>query len=211
MREGFEGERGQVRWCVAGYRQPLAVHVLAHAINAALGNIGKTVELIDARAACRRSIAELAAALNAGASGYAGDSRRQSGLQRAGGFELGRDAAQGEDGRAARVLRRRDACGLRLAFPLAHYLESWGDALTSDGTLVPVQPLICAVVRGLTDLEFLARLAGCEPNSANKIVRETFAPAGTAARRTWKRFLHDGFLADGSAAKSVANAGLRGR
>ena len=28
---------------VAGYRQPLAVHLLAHAMNAALGNIGKTV------------------------------------------------------------------------------------------------------------------------------------------------------------------------
>jgi len=26
--------------------------------------------------------------------------------------------------------------------PAAHFLESWGDAQTSDGTLVPVQPLI---------------------------------------------------------------------
>src|SRR5205814_2025149 len=35
--------------------------------------------------------------------------------------------------------------------PMAHYLESWGDALTSDGTLVPVQPLIQPLFAGLTE------------------------------------------------------------
>ena len=56
--------------------------------------------------------------------------------------------AQSQDGRAARLLRRRNfsaVCAWHL--PLAHYLESWGDALTSDGTLVPVQPLIQPLVR----------------------------------------------------------------
>ena len=43
-------------------------------------------------------------------------------------------------------------------FPLAHYLESWGDAITSDGTLVPIQPLIQPLFGGLTELEFLARI-----------------------------------------------------
>ena len=43
--------------------------------------------------------------------------------------------------------------------PLAHYLESWGDAQTSDGTLVPIQPLIAPLFGGLTELEVLARLA----------------------------------------------------
>src|SRR5205085_4536429 len=33
-----------------------------------------------------------------------------------------------------------EACDWHL--PLAHYLESWGDAETSDGTLCCVQPLI---------------------------------------------------------------------
>ena len=33
---------------VAGYRQPLAVHLLAHALNAALGNVGKTVVFHEA-------------------------------------------------------------------------------------------------------------------------------------------------------------------
>src|SRR5262249_9421745 len=51
---------------VAGHRQPLAVHLLAYAINDALGNIGKTLvfhEVPDPKAG---RITELAQALNAG-------------------------------------------------------------------------------------------------------------------------------------------------
>ncbi len=42
----------------------------------------------------------------------------------------------------------------------AHYLESWGDARTIDGTVVPVQPMILPLFGGLTQIEVLARLAG---------------------------------------------------
>ena len=51
---------------VAGQRQPLAVHLLAHAMNAALSNIGKTVEFHDTPAPQEAGIGELARALNAG-------------------------------------------------------------------------------------------------------------------------------------------------
>ena len=40
---------------VAGHRQPLAVHLLAHAMNAALGNIGKTVVLLRSAGAQQES------------------------------------------------------------------------------------------------------------------------------------------------------------
>jgi molybdopterin-containing oxidoreductase family iron-sulfur binding subunit len=49
---------------------------------------------------------------------------------------------------------------------MTHYLESWGDATTNDGTVVPVQPLIQPLFGGLTELEFLARLAGESQTSA---------------------------------------------
>jgi len=84
--------------------------------------------------------------------------------------------------------------------PLAHYLESWGDARTSDGTLVPVQPLIEPLFGGLTELELLARIGGQEKLKPHDIVRETFRGIGGEDEDNWKRFLHDGFLA-GSAAR----------
>src|SRR5882672_5713161 len=80
-------------------------------------------------------------------------------------------------------------------FPMAHYLESWGDALTTDGTYVPVQPLIAPLFGGLTDLEFIARLGGLTVTSAHEIVRETFATFSSGGEEAWKKFLHDGFLA----------------
>ncbi len=58
-------------------------------------------------------------------------------------------------------------------FPATHYLESWGDAITSDGTLVPIQPLIQPLFGGLTELEFLARIAGESKTNPYEIVRET--------------------------------------
>src|SRR6202042_671227 len=41
------------------------------------------------------------------------------------------------------------------SLPLAHYLESWGDARTSDGTLVAIQPLIEPLFGGVTEIEVL--------------------------------------------------------
>ncbi len=93
-------------------------------------------------------------------------------------------------------------------FPLAHYLESWGDALTSDRTLVPIQPLIQPLFGGLTELEVLARIAGESVTSPYEIVRATFAnyrPAGVISASspdqrgtevtedTWRKFLYGGF------------------
>ena len=77
-------------------------------------------------------------------------------------------------------------------FPAAHYLESWGDAATSDGTLVPIQPLIQPLFGGLTELEFLARIAGESQTNPYDIVRATFAGSDEG----WKKFLFNGFLAE---------------
>jgi anaerobic selenocysteine-containing dehydrogenase len=91
-------------------------------------------------------------------------------------------------------------------FPLAHYLECWNDSRTSDGTLVPVQPLIAPLFGGLSDLEFMARLAGLTETNPNKIVRATFAAmTGDSSDAAWNKFLHDGF-ATGTAMKKTARA-----
>ena len=65
---------------VAGQRQPLAVHLLAHAMNAALGNVGKTVVFHEAPAPQEAGIGELARALNAGEVGTLVILGRQPGL-----------------------------------------------------------------------------------------------------------------------------------
>ena len=211
---------------VAGHRQPLAVHVLAHAINEALGNLGRTVLLRDAPAGGEETIVELAEALTSGGVktlvilggnpaynapanlNWAATQRKAKTVVRLGYYEDETADSQ--------------ICDWHL--PSAHYLESWGDARTADGTLVSIQPLIEPLFGGMTELEVLARIGGFEKNSPYEIVRETFRALvsdGDSEER-WKRFLNDGFLAGSvlspveaslnadAAKQAFGNATLRG-
>lgn len=69
--------------------------------------------------------------------------------------------------------------GVHLA--AAHYLESWGDGETFDGTLVPVQPMIEPLVPCFSEIELLARLGGLEQTDPYVQVKETFAQRSGAA------------------------------
>jgi len=186
---------------VAGYRQPLAVHLLADAINYALGSIGHTVVFQPDTSVGAGTLAELATALNAG---------QVESLVILGGnpaynapVELDWAKLQSKAKSVVRLGYYEDetfAATTRATdwhLPLAHYLESWGDVRSSDGTLVSIQPLIAPLFDGLTELEVLARLAGLVATSPYEIVRETFRglSAGWGFEESWNRFLHDGFYA----------------
>ncbi len=193
---------GKSSLILAGYQQPMEVHLIAHVLNAALGAVGTTVSYLPADEPVRGTIQELAAALNAG---------EVTTLAILGGnpvynapADLNWSAAQAKAGTVIRLGYTEDESFVKKGWhlPLAHYLESWGDARTSDGTLVPVQPLIQPLFGGITELEVLARLGGLAKTSAYDIVRETFSAIGSGSENAWRKFLHDGFLAD-SAAKAV--------
>ena len=187
---------------VAGYRQPLAVHLLANAINTALGANGKTVELRETPNLNDGSIAQLAQALNAGTVdtlvvlggnpvynapadlNWAATQRKAKTVVRLGYYEEETFAVSD------------------LHLPAAHYLESWGDVRTADGTVVIVQPLIQPLFNGVTELEVLARIGGLPKTDPHEIARETFGGNDEA----WKKALHDGFVAN-SAIKPVDVAG----
>ncbi len=185
---------------VAGYTQPVAVHLIALALNHALGAMGKTVLLRSPnQPADSGSLSGLAEALNAGSVDTM--------------VILGGNPAYN----APASLKFADAAKkaktvVRLGFyedetaslatwhiAAAHYLESWGDGRTSDGTVVPVQPLIEPLFGGLTEIEILARLLGEAKPAPYDLVRETFKGLAGETDAAWKKFLHDGFLADSAA------------
>ena len=179
---------------VAGQRQPIKVHLLAHAINTALNSIGNTVSLLPATETAGANLKNL-------------DSSATDTLVILGGNPVYNGPADFNWG----TIQHKVTTLVRLGyyedetfelsnwhFPAAHYLESWGDVTTSDGTLVPVQPLIQPLFGGLTEFEFLARIAGESQTNPHDIVRATFA----GSEESWKKFLFNGYLAD-SAAKPV--------
>ncbi len=180
---------------VAGAHQPVAVHVLAYAINAALGNIGETMDFVAVEPSGAATLADLAAELTAGkvktlvvlngnpAYNAPADLDFPTLIKsvpeviRYGGY----------------VDETSQYAGVHIA--AAHYLESWGDARTVDGTIVPVQPMILPLFGGLTEIEVLARIAGETTVDPYALVFDTIAKiAGGDAQATFNKLLHDGLL-----------------
>ncbi len=187
---------------VAGAHLPAEVHALVHGINDAIGAIGQTVEFLPVEATVGVStIQALATAIKGGS---------VKTLVILGGnpaynapADLDFAALQKSVGEIVRVGYYADETTQANATATthivrAHYLESWGDARTQDGTVVPVQPMILPLFGGLTDIEVLARLAADKTTDPYALVAATIAGlagAGANAEKTMARFLHDGVLA----------------
>ncbi|MFH1499334.1 MAG: TAT-variant-translocated molybdopterin oxidoreductase [Verrucomicrobiota bacterium] len=192
---------------VAGSHLPAQVHAIVHAINLALGNVGHTVTYVETPAEDAATIGELAASIKTGSVDT---------LVILGGNPV-YDAPADLDfarllGSVRQVVRHGyyvDETSLLSGANIAaaHYLESWGDARTADGTIVPVQPMILPLFGGLTEIEVLARIAGSETTDPYTLVYNTVtAIAGGNADEAFRKFLHDGLLA--GSAYPVAKVGL---
>jgi MoCo/4Fe-4S cofactor protein with predicted Tat translocation signal len=186
---------------LAGHRQPAAVHVIANLLNAALGNNGKTVFFSEIpQAPVNTDLAALAgelAALQIDTLVILGGNpalTAPADLKWSEAQKKAKDIIRFgyyEDETFSATLENS------LCIPQAHYLESWGDARTSDGTVVPIQPLIAPLFESMTELEVLAHLGGFDVTRSHDIVRETFRAFAGAGNfeESWKKFLHDGYLA----------------
>ncbi|MDI1320078.1 MAG: 4Fe-4S dicluster domain-containing protein, partial [bacterium] len=186
---------------VAGAHQPVAVHVLAYAMNAKLGNVGKTIDFVAVEPAGASTIQALATAMKAGAVKTL--------------FVLGGNPAYNAPAdlnfgvllkSVPQVIRHgysvdETAALAGVNIGATHYLESWGDARTVDGTIVPVQPMIMPLFNGVSEVELLARVAGDDKADA---YAEVFITLG-GDKKVFEKFLHDGQL-EGSAYKVVSVA-----
>ncbi|HWN71016.1 MAG TPA: TAT-variant-translocated molybdopterin oxidoreductase, partial [Haliangium sp.] len=86
--------------------------------------------------------------------------------------------------------------------PRTHYLESWGDTRTYDGTYTIVQPLLEPMWRDMQNrtarspIEMTAMLLGRATVDGQTLVRETFARSlGGLGDGAWRQALHDGYAA----------------
>ncbi len=186
---------------LVGYRQPRAVHVLGLALNYVLGNVGETIDFLPDETPKAGSIEDLATALNAGTVDT---------LVVLGGnpsYDAPANLAWATtQAKASEVIRLgfyedETSEGAAWHLPESHFLESWGDARTADQTRVAVQPLIAPLFDSLTALEVVGRLLKVEDPSPHAQVRSAFdAEVAGANEESWKKFLHDGFVANGAAA-----------
>ena len=178
---------------IAGDHQPPVVHALAHAINQALGNVGKTViytDPVDANPVNQTdSIKDLVADMRAGKVDML--------------FIMGGNPAYDApaDLNFADALKNT-SIPMRVHLGLyqdetaelcqwhlneAHYLESWGDTRAYDGTVSIVQPLIAPLYGGKSVYELTALLAGQAEATGHEVVQGYWQEA--ASRRGLRRLL----------------------
>jgi molybdopterin-containing oxidoreductase family iron-sulfur binding subunit len=193
---------------VAGERQPAEVHAAVLALNATLGNVGTTVTYrpaVDAALPDRTSLIGLVGALKASEIGT---------LVVLGGnpvydapADLDFKAAMGKAKTSIALTSHADETGVLATWhvPRAHFLESWGDARATGGTLSVIQPLILPLYGGKSDAELLSLLATGTDRAGYDIVRETWGTilTGLDVEKQWRKVLHDGLLA-GSEIAAVA-------
>ena len=187
---------------IAGDHQPAAVHALAHAMNQALGNVGKTVfysDPVDANPVNRNeSLHELVQDIRGG---------KVDLLLILGGnpvydapAELEFASALKSNAVAIKVYlgthsnETADLCQWHV--PEAHYLEAWSDARAYDGTVSIVQPLIDPLYGGKSAHELVAILAGQPGISGHDLVQSYWQKQhGGDFESFWRKSLHDGWVA----------------
>jgi MoCo/4Fe-4S cofactor protein with predicted Tat translocation signal len=191
---------------VAGAHLPVAAHILAYQINVALGNIGQTVDFVAIEAAGASGIEGLATAIKSGGV----NTLVILGGNPAYNAPADLDWASLQQS-VANVIRygyyvdeTSALAGTHVA--ATHYLEAWGDARTLDGTIVPVQPMILPLFKGLTEIEVLARILG-ETNADpySQVLATLTGLVEGDAEKAFRKFLHDGQL-EGSAYAVVSVA-----
>ncbi|HXI62162.1 MAG TPA: TAT-variant-translocated molybdopterin oxidoreductase, partial [Pyrinomonadaceae bacterium] len=171
---------------IAGDDAPPEAHALVHGINAALGNVGKTVFYTDALEANSvdqtQSLRELVTDIDAG---------KVETL-----IIIGGNPAYNTPVDLRLDFNRLEKVKLRAHLNLynnetseichwhinaAHYLESWGDARAYDGTASIVQPLIAPLYEGKTTYEVLALFSDNYDQKPYEIVRNYWSGYRTAS------------------------------
>ena len=195
---------------LAGSRQSLALHLLAHAINVELGNIGDGKPLLAVQTDTKGlgNLAALKADIDSKAVETLFVITPSNPI-----FDAPTDL-QFTDTYAKlktsiHLGMRTDATAQASTWhiPAAHYLESWSDARTARGTHTVVQPMILPLYNNcISEVELLLALLSNDGKLLNgegekgaaspayAAVRSTFSSVGGEGETAWKKFLRDGFL-----------------
>jgi molybdopterin-containing oxidoreductase family iron-sulfur binding subunit len=197
----LQKERG-ASLVIAGEHQPAAVHALAHAMNASLGNVGATLyytEPADGDALGNlESMRALCAEMDRG---------KVDLLLILGGNPV-YDAPHDFDfasklskvNATIHLSQHFDETSAYCHWHIAesHYLESWSDARAHDGTASIIQPLIFPMYYTHSAHELVAAFGGKAGQAPYDVVRAYWSEAsvhlGTAFDAGWRKWLNDGVI-----------------
>ena len=185
---------------VAGDGQPPVVHALAHAMNGALGAVGRTVAYTDPIEAeptdQLAALADLAREMDQG---------RVDVLVVVGGNPVYDAPADLDFGARMAKVGLRVRLGLyddetsrqsHWHVPETHFLEAWSDARAYDGTVTIQQPLIAPLYEGKSAHELLALFSDRPDRTGHDVLRDAWRARrpGGDFDAFWRKSLHDGVV-----------------
>jgi molybdopterin-containing oxidoreductase family iron-sulfur binding subunit len=197
---------------VVGDQQPAEVHALAHAINHALGNVGRTLTYVepveanpvDQTASLKDLLEEMGAgkvqvlAIVGGNPAYSAPA------------DLGFADKLAKAGLKVHLGMYEDETSSLCQWhvPEAHPLETWSDARAYDGTVSIMQPLIAPIFNSRSAHEFMAVFTQQPEQSSYDVVRGYWRSQfkGAAFEPTWRKWLHDGFIAESESKTRAVSA-----
>ncbi|HZP80473.1 MAG TPA: TAT-variant-translocated molybdopterin oxidoreductase [Chthonomonadaceae bacterium] len=184
---------------IAGEYQSPAVHALAHAMNAALGNVGATVTYtapVEANPTDQlASLRDLVGDMQAG--------KVQMLVILGGNPVFNAPADLDFEGQLTKVpfsvhlslYQDETSAQCRWHVPEAHYLEAWSDVRAYDGTASIIQPLIAPLYEGKSAHELLGALFA-QARPGYDILRDYWARQNpTDFDRFWEKTLNSGVVA----------------
>ena len=182
---------------LAGAAQPASVHAAVHRLNDRLGNLGRTVSFSMSPVAEAEPLSGLAADMAAG---------RVAVLLALDTNPVGTGPADLDIAAALEKVPLKIHAGLYVDetaayadwhLPLAHPLESWGDARAPDGTVGLIQPTIAPLYDGRSVAEILSVLSEPQPRDGLTLLRDFWRQGREDGvfEPVWRTALLDGFMA----------------
>ncbi len=187
---------------IAGDNQPSAVHAMAHAINQALGNVGKTVfytDPVDASPVNQtESMKDLVADMCAGKVDLLVIMDGNPAYDAPADLSFADALKNGSIPMRVHLGLYQDETAELCQWHIneAQYLEAWGDARAYDGTVSIVQPLIAPLYSGKSAHELVATLAGQPEPSGHEVVQGYWKRQrpGADFEGFWRKSLHEGWI-----------------
>jgi molybdopterin-containing oxidoreductase family iron-sulfur binding subunit len=205
---------------LAGESQPPFVHALAHALNIALGNVGKTVfysDPIEAHSVDQTSdLRDLILDMDAGKVEMLLILGTNPVYDAPADLDFSKCLANVPLRIHLGLYQDETAAECHWHVPEAHFLEGWSDARAFDGTVSIMQPLIEPLYQGVTVHEFLAALADETPYDGRGLLRRYWrqhVPGLTDDKKfeeAWERALESGVMS-GTALKPRDPPALRSK
>ncbi len=190
---------------IAGERQPVEVQVIAHLLNSALGNWGKTVRYIDSPfAAPGNNGGGLGPLMDASAAGQVTTLAVLEGnpcYNAPADLDFSSRFSKLYLTLYLGLYENETAAEAKMFIPALHYLESWGDARAYDGTASLVQPLISPLYGGRTPADVLLAFLGEPDAQVHQQLRQFWQQRVASAdfEHFWDTALQRGVLPDTSA------------